>query len=142
VIVLDTNVISEVMRGHQASPAVLGWIRCLRETPVTTVVNRAEILAGIAVLPDGRRKERLREVADSAFDTLGVCLPLMPECAAEYAAVVAGRRSAGRPMGGMDALIAAIARVSGAAIATRDQSDFAGLDLELVDPWRGPQVGA
>ena len=125
---------------RRADPAVLSWIRSLTQTPVTTVVNRAEILAGIAALPDGRRKDRLREVADTAFDTLGICLPMMPECASAYASIVASRRTLGRPIGGMDALIGAIAYVSGAAIATRDQSDFEGIDIELLDPWRGPEV--
>ena len=139
-IVLDTNVISEVMRGPAASPVVLAWLRSLPEMPVTTVVNRAEILAGIAVLPDGERKRRLSEVAGTAFDTLGVCLPLMPEAASAYAPIVASRRSTGRPIGAMDALVAAIARVSGASVATRDRPDFEGLGLDLVDPWRGPEA--
>ena len=67
---------------------------------------------------------------------LGVCLPLAPECAEEYASVVATRRTAGRPIGGMDALIAAIARVSGASLATRDTGDFDALGLDLIDPWQ------
>jgi predicted nucleic acid-binding protein len=141
VIILDTNVISELMRGAGADAGVLTWLRALPQTPVTTVVNRAEVLAGIAVLPDGRRKDRLREVADRAFDMLGVCLPLTPEGAAEYAAIVAARRSSGRPIGAMDALVAAVARVSGAELATRDLSDFEGLDLQIVDPWAAPGSG-
>lgn len=134
-IILDTNVLSELMRGPRADPAVLGWVRQLPETPVTTVVNRAEVLAGVAVLPDSPRRTRLRQVAERAFDTLGICLPLMPECAAEYADIVAARRAAGRPVGGMDALIASIARVSGASVATRDASGFADLGLEIINPW-------
>lgn len=136
-IILDTNVISEVMRGPRADPVVLTWIRSLRAQPVTTVINRAEILAGLALLPDGVRRRRLREAADAAMSGLGVCLPLVPECASEYAEIVAARRAAGRPIGGMDALIASIARVSGAAIATRDLTDFAGIGVELIDPWSG-----
>lgn len=134
-IILDTNVISEVMRGPRADSNVLGWVRSLPESPVTTVVNRAEILAGVAVLPEGRRRSRLWEASEAAFGRLGACLPLMPECAAVYGHVVATRRSAGRPIGGMDALIASIALVSGAGVATRDATDFDGIGLELVDPW-------
>lgn len=134
-IILDTNVISEAMRGRDADQQVLRWIRELSEQPVTTVVNRAEILAGIALLPEGARRDRLAEAAASALSGLGICLPLVPDCAAEYAKIVASRRSVGRPIGGMDALIASIARLTGATVATRDTADFEGLDLTLVDPW-------
>ncbi len=64
-IVLDTNVISEVMRGPRAEPAVLGWMRSLSATPVTTVVNQSEILVGIAMLPDGGRRVHLQTSAAS-----------------------------------------------------------------------------
>lgn len=134
-IILDTNVISEAMRGPQASPRVIAWLRALRQVPVTTVINRAEILAGLALLPEGRRRERLGSAAESAFAGLGVCLPLVPECASEYADIVADRRSAGLPIGGMDALIASIARVAGATVATRYVEDFAGLGVPVVNPW-------
>lgn len=134
-ILLDTNVISEAMRGPEADKHVLTWLRSLREIPVTTVINRAEILAGIAVLADGQRKSRLADAAEHAFSTLGACLPLVPECAAAYATIVSDRRQLGRPIGGMDALVASIAKVSGAAIATRDTEDFDGLGVELINPW-------
>lgn len=134
-IILDTNVISEAMRGPVADPSVLGWLQSLTRQPVTTVINRAEIMAGVALLPVGARRERLRSAAESAFGTLGVCLPLVPECADRYADVVASRRVAGRPIGGMDALIAAIALVSGASLATRDLDDFGGLGITLINPW-------
>jgi len=135
-IILDTNVLSEFMRGGEASPVVLDWVRGLREQPVTTVINRAEILAGVALLPAGERRDHLETVATAAFDTLGVCLPLVPECAVEYAKIVVARRAMGRPIGGMDALIATIARASGSALATRDTSDFEGIGLQLINPWR------
>jgi predicted nucleic acid-binding protein len=135
VIILDTDVISEVMRGPKADTGVVRWVRGLRETPVTTVLNRAEILAGLAVLPQGIRRDQLWTSAQAAFDQLGVCLPLVPECATAYAEIVAERRSSGRPIGGMDALIASIARVTGSTLATRDIEGFSGLGLDLVDPW-------
>jgi predicted nucleic acid-binding protein len=135
VIILDTNVISEVMRGRDADPGVLTWIRTLPDQPVTTVINRAEIMAGVALLPAGSRRDRLWGAAESAFDQLGACLPLMPECASIYATIVASRRASGRPIGGMDALIGSIARVAGAGLATRDVDDFADLGIELINPW-------
>jgi toxin FitB len=135
VIVLDTNVISEAMRGPRANQRVIAWLRSLPATPVTTVINRAEILAGIALLPPGHKRERLQTAAHSAFSGIATCLPLSPECADHYADIVAVRRSAGRPIGGMDALLAAIVRDSDAQLATGDIADFAGLELDLIDPW-------
>lgn len=134
-IILDTNVISELMRGRRTEPAVLSWLESLREQPVTTVINRAEIMAGVAQLPGGRRRDRLQEAAVAAFDQLGACLPLVPECASVYAEIVASRRAAGRPIGGMDALIASIARVAEVGIATRDVDGFADLGIGLINPW-------
>jgi predicted nucleic acid-binding protein len=113
VIVLDTNVISEAMRGPQNNRAVRSWLLSLVDPPVTTVVNRAEVLGGIAVLPPGRRQEELRRVAGAVLSGLRVCLPLTPECAERYADILAIRRRSGRPIGGMDALIAAIVLESG-----------------------------
>ncbi|MDO5498650.1 MAG: type II toxin-antitoxin system VapC family toxin [Propionibacteriaceae bacterium] len=134
-LVLDTNVISEAMRGRDADPRVIAWLRNLPMQPVTTVVNRAEILAGLALLPKGARRDRLQGAARSAFDMLGVTLPLMPEAADHYAAIVALRRQSGRPIGGMDALVAAICLASGARLATRDTLDFEGVGLDLINPW-------
>ncbi len=134
-IVLDTNVISEVMRGPDADQGVLRWLRRLPETPVTTVVNRAEVLAGIAILPPGRRTDVLRTAAERAFEALGACLPLTGACASRYADVLAARRSAGAPIGGFDALIAAICLEAGTTLATRDSAGFAGLGLPVIDPW-------
>lgn len=132
---LDTNVISEAMRGPAANEYVISWLRHLPVPPVTTVINRAEILAGVAMLPAGARRDRLRESAVSAFSGLGVTLPLVPEAADHYAEIVASRRSSGRPIGGMDALVAAICLVSGATLATRDTDDFEGLGLDIINPW-------
>lgn len=134
-IILDTNVISEAMRGHRAEPAVLNWIRSLTSQPVTTVINRAEVLAGVALLPNGKRKDRLTTAATAAFDGLGVCLPMTSEAANEYADIVAVRRRTGRPIGAMDALIAAICRAADAQLATREVTDFDGLGLNITNPW-------
>ncbi|MGB4808194.1 MAG: type II toxin-antitoxin system VapC family toxin [Candidatus Phosphoribacter baldrii] len=135
IVILDTNVISEAMRGSAGNVSVVAWLQALPALPVTTVVNRAEILAGIALLAPGRRREELHAAAEAAFDGLGVCLPLTSVAAGHYAEIVARRRRVGRPIGGMDALIAAIARQNGATLATRDTDGFADLGVELVDPW-------
>lgn len=136
-IVLDTNVISEAMRGPRTDDGVLAWLRALPEIPVTTVINRAEVLAGVALLPEGARRDRLVTASTAAFATLGVVLPFVPETADHYADIVATRRRAGFPIGGMDALIAAICRTVGATLATRDVDGFAGVGLQLVNPWTG-----
>ncbi|MBA2694330.1 MAG: PIN domain-containing protein [Actinobacteria bacterium] len=86
-IILDTNVVSEVMRGPHADPGVMRWLGDLPEVPVTTVINRAELAAGIRLLPDGRRKRALAETLDIALSGLSVCLPLTTECAEHYADV-------------------------------------------------------
>lgn len=135
-IILDTNVISELMRGEAKSDRrVVEWARALSEQPVSTVINHAEILSGLAVLPAGRRRAQLLARAENTLLNLGPALPLTPDCAGAYAAIVAERKAAGSPIGQMDGLIAAIARTTGAAIATRNISDFDSLGLRLVDPW-------
>jgi toxin FitB len=137
VIALDTHVISELMRGDRADLRVVTWLRALKEQPVTTVISRAEILGGIAVLPPGRRRDDLSRAADTAFGGLGVSLPLTEQGAATYAEIVATRRGAGRPISGFDALLAAITLDAGASLATRNTDDFVGLGLTIFDPFLG-----
>jgi toxin FitB len=135
VIALDTNVISELMKGTRADPRVVAWVRRPREQPVTTVISRAEVLGGIAVLPAGRRRTQLAVTAEAAFSGLGVCLPLTAQGASTYAEMISARRRAGKPMAGFDALIAAIVFDAGASLATRNIGDFLGVGLNLVDPF-------
>lgn len=134
-IVLDTNVISEAMRGPRGDLRIRHWVSALEETPVITVINRAEILTGIAMLPAGARRERLTLAATAAFAQLGVVLPLTPDAADHFATIVASRRRSGRPIGSMDALIAAICLTAGATLATRDVRDYDGLGLAVINPW-------
>lgn len=135
-IVLDTNVVSEALRGPDAEPRVITWLRGLGARPVTTVITKAELLAGAAVLPQGARRDALEGGIARVLAQLGVCLPLTDEAAGHYARIVAGRRAAGRPVAGFDALIAAICRSASATLATRNTSDFEGMGLELIDPWQ------
>lgn len=140
-IILDTNVVSEVMRGPHADLHVMQWLGALAGVPVTTVLNRAELAAGVRLLPEGRRRQTLTRALDTALSGLSVCLPLTPECTDHYADIVARRRTLGRPIGSMDALIAAIAQETGSSLATRDIDDFTDLGLTLVDPWTGSDPG-
>lgn len=137
-IVLDTNVISEMMR-PSPHPAILAWIAVQpRDGLFTTSINKAEILFGIAALPDGRRRRALAEAADAMFaeDFDGRVLPFGADASSHYAAVVADRRREGRPIEAFDALIAAATRAARAGLATRDTSGFAGCGLDLIDPWQ------
>jgi predicted nucleic acid-binding protein len=137
VIVLDTNVLSELMRSQPAA-AVFAWVAAQpRAALYTTSVNKAEILYGIAALPDGRRRTALAAVAESMFtdDFAGRVLPFDEEAAVHYAEIVAARRREGRPIEAFDAQIAATARGAGADLATRDVGGFAGCGFILVNPW-------
>ena len=136
-IVLDTNVLSELMRSEPAA-AVFAWIaEQPRATLYTTSVNKAEIFYGIAALPDGRRRVALAAAAEAMFteDFASRVLPFDEAAAIFYAEIVAARRRGGRPIEAFDALIAATARVAGAGLATRDVDDFAGCGLAVINPW-------
>ena len=136
-IVLDTNVISELMR-PEPHPAVFAWLAAQpREAVYTTSVTKAEIFYGIAVLPEGRRRRALASAAEDIFeeDFNGRVLPFDDTAARQFADIVASRRRTGKPIGTLDALIAATARVAGAEVATRDVTDFADCDIVLINPW-------
>jgi len=136
-IVLDTNVLSELMRS-QPGAAVFAWVAAQpRAALYTTSVNKAEIFYGIAVLPEGRQRAALAAAAEAMFidDFAGRVLPFDKAAAVHYADIVAARRREGRPIEAFDAQIAATARVAGAELATRDVGDFAGCGLILVNPW-------
>lgn len=136
-IVLDTNVLSELMR-LQPSAAVFAWVAGQpRASLYTTSVSKAEILYGIAALPEGQRRMALAAAAAAMFaeDFAGRVLSFDAEAAVDYAEIVASRRREGRPIEGFDAQIAATARVAGAKLATGDVADFAGCGVTLVNPW-------
>jgi predicted nucleic acid-binding protein len=135
-IILDTNVVSELMRPEPA-PQVAGWVRDRdRRELRTTVITLAEVRYSIARLPDGRRKQGLLAAADDVFSTFeDQVLPVDTAAAAQYAAIASRRERAGRPIAGVDALIAAVCRCQGATLATRNVSDFDGTGIEIIDPW-------
>src|SRR5712691_4653869 len=103
----------------------------------TTTITEAEVYYGIALLPLGKRRRMLESVVEPLFrqDLASRVLPFDRAAAREYADIAATRRRGGRPMSQADAMIAAIVRSRGATLATRNIEDFAGCDLELVDPW-------
>ena len=136
-IVLDTNVVSELMRDN-AHAEVLAWLdeRPARELFVTAVTE-AEIRAGIAFLPEGKRRKGLGEAAEQVLDNLfaGRVLPFDSSAARAYAEIAAARRAAGRPISQADGQIAAIAGSRGMAVATRNVGDFEGMGIDIIDPW-------
>lgn len=138
-IVLDTNVISELAK-PQADPAVIAWAD---NQPIATLhataISEAEMLYGVALVPSGRRREDLRRAVMTVFSTLlaGRVLPFDSAAAAAFAEWAADRRRVGKPVGMPDLQIAAIAKARGAsAIATRNTRDFAGCGVPLIDPWQ------
>jgi hypothetical protein len=137
VIVLDTNVLSELMR-PEPHPAVFAWVAAQpRTTLYTTAINRAEVLYGIAALPAGRRKDALAAAAEAVFseDLAGRILPFNDLSAIHYTRLVMARREAGTPIEAFDALIAAATLAAGAGLATRDTGGFAACGLSVVNPW-------
>lgn len=136
-LLLDTNVLSAMMSVAPAR-AVADW---LLEQPsdalFTAAVCQAEILSGIAVHPDSRRRAGLREAAQALFtdDFEGRVLPFDLDAATVYADMFAARRGAGRPVGTIDLMLASIARVRDASIVTRNVADFDGVGLTVINPW-------
>ena len=136
-LILDTNVVSELMREHPRSE-VLAWIdRQLTDDLYVTAVTEAEIRTGIAILPEGTRRRGLTAAAAHAFEVLFAerVLPFDRDAAQAFAAIAATRRSVGHPISQADCQIAAIVRSVGASIATRNVSNFEGCGIDVVNPW-------
>ena len=135
--VLDTNVLSAIISGRP-SPEVAVWVSAqAMEQLFTAAVCQAEILSGLAVLPEGRRRSALETAAKTMFqeDFAERILPFDAEAAESYADLFAIRRRAGRPVAAIDLMIAAIAQVHGASIVTRNIADFDGCGVPVVNPW-------
>lgn len=137
-ILLDTNVVSELMR-RAPERAVEAWVSSQPPGDLfLSAVSEAELRYGASILPAGRRREalfsRLEGVLQEAFGDR--VLPFDREAARVYGDLAATRRSSGRHVAPADCQIAAIARSRGLAVATRNTGDFAGMELDLVDPWR------
>lgn len=136
-IVLDTNVLSEVMKAAPARNVANWMLREPRSGLYTTAICEAEIRLGIAVLPDGKRKRELEVAALKVLALLaGRILPFDSAAALEFGRVVAERRRLGRPIETFDAQIAAIAASRGMRLATRNGPDFADTGVPVVDPWQ------
>ena len=136
-ILVDTNVVSETMR-LAPEQKVVDWLDAqVAETLYLTTVSLAELLFGVAVLPEGKRKVSLGfTLVEKAALLFGErVLPFDIEAAKAYAAVMSRCQRAGRRMGTADAQIAAIAAIRGLKVATRDTVSFQAAGLKVVDPW-------
>lgn len=137
-IVLDTNVVSEVMR-PVPSPQVLSWIdRQPADELFTTAITVAEIYYGIELLATGKRRDALLAAAEAIFnrDFLDRALAFNADAAKIFSRISARRRATGRPISQSDAQIAAIVQLHGATLATRNDADFESCGVRLLDPWK------
>ncbi len=135
-IVLDTNIISEAMKG-EPNPSVLAWLdQQPAETLYLTSVTLAELQFGIAALPSGRRKEALAQAVEGVvalFDDR--MLAFDAEAARHYAGLAVTARAAGKGFPTPEGHIAAIAGARGFAVATRDVAPFEAAGLKVINPW-------
>lgn len=140
-IVLDTNVVSELMRTAPA-PQVTSWLQQNADHDlVTTAITVAEIRYGIARLPSGRRRDHLAAAATEIFAAFPEqVLPFDLAAAHAYADIVSYRDSLGTPIEGFDAQIAAICRTRAASLATRNEKDFTDTGVIITNPWQPDQA--
>ncbi len=136
-IVLDTNVVSELMRPEPAA-AVVDWVDRQPAADVyLTAITVAELLYGVARFPEGRRKtdiaERVEAIMSEDFEHRVVAFD--EAAAAHYADIVVRRERAGRPISTADAQIAATCRSHSAVLATHNVDDFADTSVSIIDPW-------
>ena len=138
-ILLDTNVVSELMRSSP-NPVVETWItQHSVEELFFSAIGEAELRYGVAVMPMGRRRDRLASEIEAMLreDFEGRVLPFDSEAARAYAELASARRTAGRPAPLADCQIAAIAKSRDMAVATRNVRDFTDLGVDVINPWAG-----
>ncbi len=138
-LIIDTNVVSELMR-PDPNRQVVDWLSRQNVSDVhMTALTVAEITYGLKTMPDGKRRRdletRFRQVVESGFS--GRVLAFDAAAALVYGEIMASRRAEGRSMSVIDGQIAAIARTSGATLATRNVADFEDCNLTILNPFGG-----
>jgi predicted nucleic acid-binding protein len=136
-ILLDTNVVSEPLQ-HAPEARVVDWIDAqLLETLYLSAITIAELRAGVALLPSGKRRTGLHENLEKRVLPLftGRVLPFDLACTQAYAELMAKARTAGLAIAAADGYIAAIAAANGFAVATRDTNPFEAAGVTVINPW-------
>jgi len=140
VIIVDTNVVSELTR-DRPDGRVISWFDAQPHTTLyLTSITAAELLFGIQGLPDGRRKAVLGSAVGRLLETgfAGRILPFDFAASISYSGLAATRSRMGRPIQIADCMIAAIALSAGdGVVATRNTTDFERIGLDLINPWDG-----
>lgn len=139
-IIVDTNVISELMR-PAPEPKVAQWLSAQDGLSIyLTAISEAELRYGLAIMENGKRRAALIDAVDCILreDLSGRILPFDSKAALSYATIAAARRAAGRPISQADCQIAAIAHARGASVATRNTPDFEDCQIDLINPWTAP----
>ena len=137
-IVIDTNVISEPFK-RRREQAVIDWLD--RQAPATlylAAMSLAEVLTGLAIMPQGRSRQQLQDgmqrlLHEKFADRI---LPFDEAAACAYAHIQANAKASGRHVGVADDVIAAIAMSKGFAVATRDAQPYLAAGLQVIDPWQ------
>ena len=136
-IILDTHVVSELMR-RQPDPTVVRWLDLQATQSIwITTITLFETRLGLALLPLGHRREGLEQAFAQllAVDLENRVLPFDTEAAAQAALLAAERQRGGRPVDIRDTQIAGIAQARRARLATRNLHHFEGLTVEVINPW-------
>ncbi|MDE2843278.1 MAG: type II toxin-antitoxin system VapC family toxin [Chloroflexota bacterium] len=141
-IVVDTNVVSELLRSAPQQDVFSWWNSQIPGDLFVTVISEAELRYGAAILPEGFRKRellvRIEHMLTDFFD--GRVLAFDVPAAREYARMLAHRRSVGRSLPMQDGMIAAIAYSNGATVATRNVPDFTDCGVPVINPWESASI--
>ncbi|WP_183099944.1 PIN domain-containing protein [Nocardioides pelophilus] len=135
-ILVDTNVWSETTQPDPA-PQVLTWLLEHRDLLAISSITVGELLLGLTLMPDGRRRDELAERVERLIaNSRGRAYSYDEAAARSFARIAADRRAAGRRVAKPeDAVIAAIAHANGLSVATRNTGDFEDMGVDLIDPW-------
>ena len=136
-IVLDTNVVSEPLK-CRPNEAVIAWLDAqMPETLYITSSSLAELHAGVAAMPAGKRRTTLQTAVNSKITALfeDRILSFDKNTALSFAAVTSATEKAGRPMSFSDTAIAAITAQHGFELATRNEADFENAGIKVINPW-------
>ena len=136
-IILDTTLVSEPLK-PLPHPGVVHWLNAQEPgTLFITSINLAELLAGVEIMPQGKRRDALSQALAMQVSALfeGRVLHFDTRAANCFAACLAGAQAQGNSVGFADCAIAAIAKTHGFIVATRNVRDFQGTGVDLINPW-------